>query len=393
MIEIEVINSFEQLQGIEKEWKNLISMSKANSIFLTYEWIDIWWRHFGNKKKLFILVLRDDGSVVGIAPLMIVNSDLALPVRVVKFIGTEPQSNVSLFARTLGFGSRYGTVGYMDFILQEDHSESLISYIVNFWFKNVNSWDAIDLQGLNPSSNTHLILSRLLTATPLICAKRIPSNFYHLPLTGSVETYFNSLSKKTRSNLRRSRRRLESNGKLEFLNYGDIKKIKEMLPYIIKLEEKSWKGDKATGLFSGDQKTRRFHIELAKDFSDRGWFDLSLLIFKDEIIAYLCSFIYGGRCYEYGTAYDPDFSYYSPGMVLQHLVISKAFESKLKGIDFMAGFTPQKARLRLLAQDYIQLMIFKNGVYSKLLYTIEFKLKPCLKTLKNSVLKKKHKSG
>jgi hypothetical protein len=41
-----------------------------NPVFITPEWLQAWWQVFGSGRELFIHVIRDGESIIGIAPLM-----------------------------------------------------------------------------------------------------------------------------------------------------------------------------------------------------------------------------------------------------------------------------------------------------------------------------------
>ena len=68
VLKIENTEGFDSLRG---EWNALLERSSANGVFLTWEWLRTWWKHLAERRKLSILVLRNEGQLVGLAPLAI----------------------------------------------------------------------------------------------------------------------------------------------------------------------------------------------------------------------------------------------------------------------------------------------------------------------------------
>src|SRR5579871_985475 len=58
-------DAFSRLQG---EWDELLQTSAADNLFLTFEWLYTWWKHFGTRRRLSILALRSNQELVAIAP-------------------------------------------------------------------------------------------------------------------------------------------------------------------------------------------------------------------------------------------------------------------------------------------------------------------------------------
>lgn len=71
MLSIEEITDFQSLLSLEKEWNEVLHHSDSNSVFLTFEWVTTWWKHFGQDKELFIQLVQDGGKIIGIVPCMI----------------------------------------------------------------------------------------------------------------------------------------------------------------------------------------------------------------------------------------------------------------------------------------------------------------------------------
>jgi CelD/BcsL family acetyltransferase involved in cellulose biosynthesis len=70
-IQVEIITEESEFLALEHIWNPLLQRSGADSIFLTFEWLSTWWRHFGQGNQLFVMVIKNQGLIVGLIPLMI----------------------------------------------------------------------------------------------------------------------------------------------------------------------------------------------------------------------------------------------------------------------------------------------------------------------------------
>jgi len=65
-----VVSTVEEMRSLEGVWDHLLDRSPDRNIFLTWEWLNTWWRHFGRGKHLSVLVVRERDQVRAIVPLM-----------------------------------------------------------------------------------------------------------------------------------------------------------------------------------------------------------------------------------------------------------------------------------------------------------------------------------
>ena len=94
MIRVEKIETLEDLLGLGPAWNDLVNVAGSDAIFLSHEWITIWWRIFAGSKKLFVLAARSEGKTIGIAPLMLsVQRRLWRTVKTLEFIGRPDSSH------------------------------------------------------------------------------------------------------------------------------------------------------------------------------------------------------------------------------------------------------------------------------------------------------------
>jgi len=69
---VRVVAEQEGLESLSGIWDSLLQRSSGDSaIYLTYDWVTIWWKHFGDGNRLNILLIEKEQEVIGIFPLMI----------------------------------------------------------------------------------------------------------------------------------------------------------------------------------------------------------------------------------------------------------------------------------------------------------------------------------
>jgi len=68
-MKISILRDWQALSGLEPEWNDLLARSRANTLFLTWEWVQAWRAVVGEDKRLFVITVRDEGGrLLGVAP-------------------------------------------------------------------------------------------------------------------------------------------------------------------------------------------------------------------------------------------------------------------------------------------------------------------------------------
>lgn len=92
---IETVTTQEGLTALEQDWNRLSRASELPNVFMTFDWFCAWNQRFAGEarrgqRRLNILVLRRDGAVVGISPLVcLVSSRFGFTVRRLEFVGRQ----------------------------------------------------------------------------------------------------------------------------------------------------------------------------------------------------------------------------------------------------------------------------------------------------------------
>jgi hypothetical protein len=163
-------------------------------------------------------------------------------------------------------------------------------------------------------------------------------------LTLGEEEYLARFSAKSRSTLKRKVRKLaRASGEDEQINWSEYKTPDELKIFYPLARGISRKTYQERLLKAGLPDTSRFYqtlMCLAAADSVRGY----LLFMQDKPLAYMyCPISDGVLSYDY-QGYDPDYADWSPGTVLQWLVLQHLFrEGNYRLFDFTEGEGPHKA--------------------------------------------------
>ena len=137
---IRAVTSLEEFKGLAREWEQLLRTMPGHSLFLTWEWLYYWGKHYLGQNQLRILLAFDDHErLVGIAPFYLRRAKAhgVIPFRELRFLGSEAVSS-----------------SYLDVITNEQHKPALFQSLYRYLFNEARKdWDI-----LTPVSYTHLTL-------------------------------------------------------------------------------------------------------------------------------------------------------------------------------------------------------------------------------------------
>ena len=181
----------------------------------------------------------------------------------------------------------------------------------------------------------------------------------YVDLTESFETYLARFSSKSRATLRKKVRKFAefSGGQIGWRSF-EAGAAEEFHGHAFEVSEKTYQ---ARLLDSGLPEIGRFRKDLAHYADARGY----LLFHGDKPIAYIYCPVQDGNLLYQCVGYDPDYEQWSPGTVLQHLVLESLFaEGRFQTFDFTEGEGAHKEffanRSALCADIFYFRKTFKN---------------------------------
>ena len=152
-----------------------------------------------------------------------------------------------------------------------------------------------------------------------------------------AETYIaGSLSRHLRQELRRRERRLAERGKLAHTVMQPRDDLGRWVEEFLRLEAAGWKGREGSALACSEA-NRRFASQVFAAAFARGRLHMVGVDLDGRPLARCCSFLAGEGSFAFKTAYDEEFSRYSPGVIAEVDRI-RQFHA-LTGLQWMDSFT------------------------------------------------------
>lgn len=133
----------------------------------------------------------------------------------------------------------------------------------------------------------------------------------------SPEAYFETAVRaKKRKELRRQKNRLAEEGELTFARHDDDVGLTGWTKEFLALERAGWKGDNGSALDCSPQ-TRELLSAALKGAAARGRLERLELRLDGKPLAMLINFLCAPGAFGFKTAFDEDYSRFSPGVLLQ----------------------------------------------------------------------------
>ena len=298
------------LSGLEHEWDALLVQSRSYGLFLSWEWQYNWW-DWCREGRLNLILVRDAGELVGVAPLFIVDDAWHLAG------GEEVADFLDWFAKP-GYESDVAiaccdairSLGGSKIILRNLRAESLINREIGDK-ENFAGWKV---------------------------QKEVEDVSPRLELPGNWEEYVSGLSKKDRHELRRKLRRLRSSGRVHWYAVQPEDYSSTDLQDFIRLHRQS-APDKAG--FMTDRMAE-FFGRLMATFLPSGRALLYFLELDGQRIASTMCLDFRDEMLLYNSGYDPEYSRLSGGLLLKAFCIEDAMNQGKRVFDFLQGSEPYK---------------------------------------------------
>ena len=160
-------------------------------------------------------------------------------------------------------------------------------------------------------------------------------------LPATWEDYLAGLSKKDRHELRRKLRRLESVENWRWYYVNEVEEVTARLDDFLHLMRLS-DPEKAEYMTA---EREVFFRKVAQRTAQLGIAKLFFLEMEGQVVATTLSFDYSSTRYLYNSGYNPEYSYYSVGLLLNALCLRDAIEQGQDYFDFLRGDEPYKYHL------------------------------------------------
>jgi CelD/BcsL family acetyltransferase involved in cellulose biosynthesis len=318
---IREIREFEGLSRLREDWEKLVASSSANCVYLTFDWIDEWLRHYGSDLDLRIVVAFQGTKVVGIGPFCLIQRRLfqALKVRSLEFVGS------------FGCGAEY-----LDIIVAREHEDAVSDEILGYIVDRVGKeWDVVWTKRVLAMSAFRRAAARLDGARLREIRLRENACAY-VDLESSWERQLRKLSKNFRKQIKKNRRALSLEGEVRFSVCDKAEALDEYVGEVVRLHRKRWEAAGQRGSFRSERYVK-FHQNIAKRMFKRGKTFVGLLVLNGRAVGAKYGFIHEGTYYAQQGGWDPEHQALSVGLAAQAFSVEECIRRGLKRYDFLSG--------------------------------------------------------
>ena len=309
------LNSFQEIQA---EWLGLLAQCPVNTVFLMPQWQEIWWDAFRNGREMAGFYLRQPEGVTAIA-------SLARQGRALSFVGNSE------------------TFDYNDFMIRPGGEADFFATLLG-WLER-ESWEALELPSLIETSPTLEYLPELARQQGYAVEISPEDVTPGLALPSTWEEYLAGLSKKNRHELRRKLRRLEAVENWRWYSVREPAAVSDRLDDFLTLMRQS---DPEKAAYMTEER-EAFFRRVAQRTAELDLLRLYFLELDGQDVAASLCFDYNGTRFLYNSGYNPEYGYYSVGLLLNALCLREAIELGQGYFDFLRG--PESYKYHLGGQD------------------------------------------
>ncbi len=337
----EIIRDWHRFEELEKEWNTLLAYSRADTIFLRWEWIRSWRKVLGDGIKPFVVVVRDHkGALAGVAPFYKTVYALLrfLPYKVLRILGDFPTGAECL-----------------DWILRSDSEAEASRAIAKaladagrewdfLWMRYVPHWTGgrDRIRDISVNQGFHFSEREVL--------------FGNMPLPGSLDELLSSFGNSHRYNTRRDLKRTFENPTTRFMHCLREEEVERYLDSLFQLHGLRWGREGQPGTFRKKPNEARFYREFAMQAQRQDWLGLYGIEISGELKAVQYGYIYNGAYLQMQEGFDRE-SGRGLGNILRLKVMEDLMVQGINTYDFLGEMSEHKKRWHTVERTGSHLMI------------------------------------
>lgn len=357
MIEIQEINSRGDLERLGAEWSALAN--RVNPLlFFSHGWFLTCAGVLDPCDRLRILLLREGGKLVGIAPL------------------SRRKTSLRRMPLTqLGFLASNNVTPFCDFLLEDPDTgvRAIVDHLVK-----TGGFDVLRLQRLLPSSPNLSALKQELERRGMPLYERTIAEVVYLPIAGTWDDFYNSKSRKFRMTRRSVANKIARLGEISVECAETPEQVTSALAAVLELSAQGWKRREDRDLL-GEDVERRLLTSIVERVGSAGNVRIWLLRKDQDVIAAEFHLINGGTAYGIRAQYDPQYFSHSPGRALDYEIVERLFHAGFTTYDMGPGVAEYKRNWSDDTYNTLQVEAFANRFYPRLASEIHYRLVPALK--------------
>lgn len=277
----EILDDFKGLESLREDWDNAV-MRLGGPIYMSFDWVRIWWEFYGKRSLLRIFIFRSVGQIVGIVPIYIdAVGLLPLKLRVARLLGASLPPKV------------------FDPPVDMVWAEKIWCHLVEELFVT----ERCDLFSYGPVSGEHgpagCLSAVAASHTRIIgdCAKlqQDVHTLYELP--ANYDIYFTSLDSKERKVRRKKLRELEAAHTIRTESVSDAASVNEEFERFVEHHTQQWEMEGRPGHFNAWPDALEYNRALVKQLGGLGRVRFYKLWAGDQVATSQYTYAFGKTLY------------------------------------------------------------------------------------------------
>ncbi len=389
MADIVELDRIEALAPYRPRWAGLLLRTPGATFFQSLDWLEAYWRHYGEGRRLRVLFVFDGGEIRAIAPLVMRRCATRLgPMKMVAW----PLDAWGTFFGPIGPDPAWAT-----------------SMAIDYLRSGPRDWDLIDLKHLGSAEAEADGPWATLDSGISGGTYRTEDRTAVIDFDGSWDEYLRARSPHWRRNLRAAERRLMQRGDVRFERFrpdapgeadcadcctavaaaaptrggarplpplGESSRPQWSVPADAgelidprwdlfdacwQVAASSWQASAARGTTLSSPNIQGFLRDAHRSAAARGAIDVCVLWCADRPVAFQYNYCWNGRLFGLRQGYDPDFARYSAGLVLMGMAVRDSFDRGDRLLDLGTGAIECKTPLATRMASVGRLTYYPSG--------------------------------
>jgi CelD/BcsL family acetyltransferase involved in cellulose biosynthesis len=285
------INRIDQLAAFRQDWGDLWRETPGASFFQSFEWLEVYWRHFGEGQKLRVLVVLGGDRPRGILPLVV-----------------RPEATRAGRLRVLTFplhawGSFYGPV--------TSDPEGTLAAGLEHIQQTPRDWDLFELRWQGAPNTDPALARRAMHAAGFQAYATVWDQTAIVEMDGPWESYWSSRKGAWLRRFRHAEEKLSEQGEVSHVRYrprgrphDDGAPRWDLYDTCEDIARRSWQGSALDGTTLSHEAVRGFLRETHQAAAAAGAVDLNLLLIGGAPVAFVYGYCHRGSVYGLRRGYD-----------------------------------------------------------------------------------------
>lgn len=322
-MEIEVVKTADRLGALEPEW---VALQDATDppYYVHHHFVQAWWRAYQDAPgyELRILVVRNNGEVVGIAPLALV-----------------PQKRKGRPIRSLRFASHGDYMGIL-IDAAATRSETICRMVMQY-IEEAPEWDTVSLGNIPSESQLAHYLFKSMKYNQAFSV-HVENPYINLERFSSFEDYTTTMGlKRERKHHHRIHRELSPRFVvIPGTDLGILDRMAELHREEKDYLQREHQRDERHSLYDDERRVALYEQIYGREGAT---VTFAFEAADGALLSYKSMYIHGDRLLAWNTAYRPDHADYSVGEILLYDILEHLFrEGRVRVLDLGAGRYPWK---------------------------------------------------